>query len=262
MSLAGHTDLERELALAQRLADAARPIALRYFRRTLTVEQKADHSPVTVADRTIETELRRLIRAEFPAHGIHGEEFDDQAGSEFTWVLDPIDGTKSYISGLPLFGTLIALLQEQQPVLGVMDMPALGERWVGRIGAPTLFNEHAARTSGCSRIERARVYTTTPDEFDAADWRRFDTLSRRAALRRFGGDCYSYGLLASGHCDLVVEARLKPHDFLVLPPIIAGAGGRITDWNGAPLGLESDGHVVAAASEPLLAEALEILTKQ
>ena len=252
-------DLGRELALAHRLADAARPIALSYFRRALAIEQKADRSPVTVADRAIESELRRLIRAEFPRHGIHGEEFGDEAGAEYLWVLDPIDGTKSFVSGLPLFGTLIALLRDERPVLGLVDIPALGERWLGQSGAPTLFNGQPARSSSCTQIEQARVYTTSPDEFTEAEWRRFDALARRAAVRRFGGDCYAYGLLASGHCDLVIEADLKPHDFLPMVPVITGAGGRITSWNGAPLGLHSDGRVVAAANDALLARAIEAL---
>jgi inositol-phosphate phosphatase / L-galactose 1-phosphate phosphatase / histidinol-phosphatase len=260
MNFAGHADFHRALALAGRLADTSRAIAQRYFRRPLEVERKPDSSPVTAADRAIETELRRMIRAEFPTHGIQGEEFEHEPGTEFTWVLDPIDGTKSFITGFPLFGSLIALVREGEPMLGVIEAPAMGERWVGCSGLPTLFNGATARVSVCDRIEQAHVYTTTADTFSDPDRLRFDTLSRRAALRRFGGDCYLYGLLASGHCDLVIEAGLKPHDFLALVPVVQGAGGRISDWQGAPLGPHSGDHVVAAATESLWRQAIDALS--
>lgn len=256
MSFSAHADFSPIVTLSGQLADVARAIALRYFRTTLAVEQKPDHSPVTIADRAIETELRRLIRAAFPSHGIRGEEFAAEAGADFTWVLDPIDGTKSFISGFPLFGSLIALLQDERPVLGVIEAPAQGERWIGCEGLPTVFNGAPARTSGCQSLERACVYTTSPDAFGDADRARFDRLSRRAALRRFGGDCYMYGLLASGHCDLVVETSLKPHDFQALMPVIAGAGGQISDWHGRALTSQSDGRVVAAATPTLWAAAV------
>jgi myo-inositol-1(or 4)-monophosphatase len=252
-------DLRDELALALRLADAARPIAMAHFRSALAIEHKSDHSPVTIADRAIEAELRNLIQERFPSHAILGEEYGSSPGTEFTWVLDPIDGTKSFITGMPLFGTLIALLHGQQPVLGLIDIPATGERWLGQRGKDSQFNGIAARASACRRIEDARVFTTSPDMFDVDAWRRFDALSRRAAFRRFGGDCYIYGLLASGHCDLVIETGLQPYDFLALVPVIEGAGGRISDWRGQPLSLHSDGRVIAAATDELWREALDAL---
>ena len=259
MNFAGHADFQRALALAGRLADTSRAIARSYFRRPIEVEHKPDRSPVTAADREIETELRRMIRAEFPTHGIQGEEFAGEPGGEFTWVLDPIDGTKSFITGFPLFGSLIALVRDGAPMLGIIETPAIGERWVGCTGLPTLFNGETARVSACTRIEQARVYTTTADAFHGTDLQRFDALSRRAALRRFGGDCYLYGLLASGHCDLVIEAGLKPHDFLALVPVVEGAGGKISDWQGAPLDLRSGNRVLAAATEALWRQALDAL---
>jgi myo-inositol-1(or 4)-monophosphatase len=260
VTLPDAVDLQSELALALRLADAARPIALAHFRSPLAIEHKSDHSPVTIADRAIETELRRLIQEHFPTHAILGEEYGSSPGTEFTWVLDPIDGTKSFITGVPLFGTLIALLHGQQPVLGIIDIPATGERWLGQHGRQSLFDAKPARVSGCASIESARICTTSPDMFDAEGWRRFDALSRRAAFRRFGGDCYIYGLLASGHCDLVIEMGLQPYDYLAMVPVIEGAGGRISDWSGQPLGLYSDGRVVAAASEQLWHQAIKELT--
>ena len=248
-----------QLAFAHHLADASRPIARAHFRQPLAVELKSDLSPVTIADRAIEQELRRLIRDRYPAHGILGEEFGRESGSECTWVLDPIDGTRSFISGMPLFGTLIALLQGTQPVLGIIDIPGTGERWSGTLGGESRFGDAVARTSACVDLSRARVYATTPDMFNAEDWPKFDRLSRAAALRRYGGDCYAYGLLASGHCELVVEAGMQPYDYLALVPVIEGAGGRISDWQGQPLGLESDGRVLAAAGEALWKQALTIL---
>jgi len=259
MSGADPMEMTALVAFAEQLADTARPIAMRYFRQSVPVETKDDDSPVTIADRMIEGEMRRMISGRFPGHGIFGEEFEQRIGDDHTWVLDPIDGTRSFISGMPLFGTLIALLRRDDPILGVVDFPALGERWVGWAGQPTTCNGQAVRTSDCREIAKSRCYCTSPDMFGEADLRRFEDLSRSAAMRRFGGDCYAYALLASGHCDLVVEAGLKPYDYLPLVRVIEGAGGRITDWQGRRLGLQSDGRVVAAASEELLRHAIDAL---
>ena len=256
MSFTQHPDFPAALALAEQLADAAREIARRYFRTPLAVERKDDGSPVTVADREIETRMRRMIRAAFPGHAIRGEEFASEGSGEFTWVLDPIDGTKSFVTGYPLFGSLIALLQGGRPVLGVIEASALAERWVGCEGCPTLFNGRQVRTRDCRETEQAVVYTTTAETFDAGERRRFEALSARAALRRFGGDCYLYGMLAGGYCDLVIEVKLKPHDFMAAIPVVEGAGGRISDWRGAPLGTTSDGRLVAAATEALWRQAI------
>lgn len=248
--------LDELLAFAGELADVARPIAMEYFRGPLEIDSKADLSPVTIADRAIEAAMRRLIEGRFPGHGILGEEFANRPGDHFTWVLDPIDGTRSFITGMPLFGTLIALLHDGQPVLGVVDFPALSERWTGAAGQATRHQSKAARTSACLRLADARCYSTSPDLFAGEDLQRFNTLSFRASMRRFGGDCYAYALLASGHCDLVVEAGLQAYDYLPLVSIIEGAGGKISDWQGRPLTLESDGRVIAAATAPLWSESL------
>jgi myo-inositol-1(or 4)-monophosphatase len=259
MSFTEHPDSPAAIALAQQLADAARRIARQYFRVPLEVASKTDGTPVTLADRGIEDQMRSLIRAAFPSHAIRGEEYAPEGSGELTWVLDPIDGTKSFISGYPLFGSLIALAQGARAVLGVIEAPALAERWVGVEGRRTLFNGLPAQTSDCQDIEQAILYTTTAETFEGAERTRFAALAARCALRRFGGDCYLYGMLASGYCDLVVEARLKPHDFMALIPVVAGAGGRISDWQGAPLDMTSDGRVVAASTEQLWREALEVL---
>lgn len=259
MTIAADPAAEEFLQFANELADAARPIAREYFRRPLAVESKSDLSPVTIADRNIEMALRQLIERRYPGHGILGEEFSARHGNELTWVLDPIDGTRSFITGMPLFGTLIALLRNGRPILGVIDFPALSERWTGVAGQPTRHNGQVARTSGVARLADASCYSTSPDMFVGEDAGRFAKLCAQVGMRRFGGDCYAYALLASGHCDLVVEAGLQPYDYLSLVPVIEGAGGRISDWQGRPLTLESDGRVLAAANASLWQQALAIL---
>jgi histidinol phosphatase-like enzyme (inositol monophosphatase family) len=239
------------LALAARLAEAARAVARRHFRQGLAVEDKADESPVTRADREAETAMRALIAAAHPDHGIHGEEFGvENPGAEFVWVLDPIDGTKRFITGNPLFGSLVALLQGGRPILGLIDMPILGERWVGAAGHATTFTDRSgtreARTRPCADLAAATLLATTPDMFKGADAPAFRRLHDGVKLALYGGDCFNYGLLSSGFADLVVEANLAPYDHLAHAPIIAGAGGVMTDWQGRPTGLDTDGRVLCA----------------
>jgi len=260
---AADLDLDALLAFAGELADLARPIALSYFRTPLDVAAKSDDSPVTIADRTIEAVLRAAIEARFPDHGIFGEEMGvKKAASPYTWVVDPIDGTKSFISGFPLFGTLVALARDGRPLLGLIDAPATGERWTGVPGRASFAGQPAA-TSACRSLADARLYTTSPDAFrqesERAGWER---VASEVRLRRFGGDCYIYGLLASGHVDLIVECGLQPYDYMALAPVIEGAGGVITDWQGAPLSLGSSGRVVAAATAELHAAALHRLGRR
>ena len=247
-------------AFAAELADTTRPLALSYFRTQLDVISKLDESPVTIADREIEKHLREMIGARFPDHGIYGEEFGVKKGNAFTWVLDPIDGTKSFITGFPLFGTLISLTFEEKPFCGVIDIPATGERWQGLPGQ-ALFAGKPARTSGCESLSEARFYTTSPDMFVDGEAESFERLSRKARLRRFGGDCYIYGLIASGHCDIALETGLQPYDYMALVPVVTGAGGCITDWRGNALSIHSDGRVLASATPRLHDEALALLNR-
>lgn len=251
-------DTSSLLAFAGELADIARPIAMKHFRTALDIVSKADESPVTIADRTIEAEIRARIEAHFPEHGIFGEEMGVKEGSGPVWVIDPIDGTKSFVTGLPLFGTLIALLDEGRPVLGLIDMPALEERWTGGPEGASL-NGAPARVGTCRDLSQARFFTTSPEGFAGADLDAYTRLLAATGLRRFGGDCYSYGLLASGHCDLIAECGLQPYDYMALVPVIESAGGTVTDWNGRDLTLQSDGRVLAAATAELHAQALEVL---
>ena len=232
---------------AEAMADAVRPVVLRYFADPVLFETKADASPVTAADREAEATMRRLIEAAWPTHGILGEEFGaDRTDAALVWVLDPIDGTKSFVTGKPLFGTLIALLRDGRPIVGVIDMPALDERWVGAEGRITTFNDRPARVRACDELECAWLYTTSPRMFTGADADAFERLRARCYADVYGADLYAYGLLARGCIDLVCEASLKPYDYCAAVPVIEGAGGRITDWQGGPLGLGSDGRVLAA----------------
>lgn len=255
------TDSYDEYArFAQRLADTAARVSLKYFRRPLDVEHKADDSPVTVADRETEAAMRALISDIYPDHGIYGEEHGITSGTgRYTWVVDPIDGTKSFITGMPMYGTLIALLEDGKPVVGVIDMPAMKERWVGVAGQPTRYNGEIVSTRPTARLAESVGYTTSPDSFLECDIPSYEALTEASALRRFGGDCYLHGLLASGFIDYVLEAQLQPYDYMAVIPVIEGAGGRITDWLGKPLGLESTGHLLASASAALHEEALKLI---
>ncbi|WP_209427964.1 histidinol-phosphatase [Pararhodobacter sp. SW119] len=251
--------------IAEGLARDAGAHALAYFRQPVDIETKADLSPVTVADREVEQLLRTAIAARFPDHAILGEEFGAEGASDAPlWIVDPIDGTRSFITGWPIWGTLLALFADGRARIGVIEMPALGERWLGIAGQGAWFadarnGQHQARASGCRDLAQARFYTTSPRYFDADAQARIAALIERVGTARFGGDCYSYGLLASGHVDLVVEAQLQPYDFLPVVPVIEGAGGVVTDWAGAPLTLASDGRVIAAATTELHATALAML---
>jgi histidinol-phosphatase len=250
------------LALAKRLADTSGAIIRRHFRRRIAVDEKADRTPVTIADRAAEAAMRRLIAARFPDHGVLGEEYGRRnTEADYVWVLDPIDGTKSFISGVPLFGTLIALTYRGKPVLGVIDQPILRERWIGATGRRTTLNGKPVKTRPCRRLAAATLYATAPDMFPRREAAAFARLKRRVKLARFGADCYAYALLASGFIDLVVEADLKPYDFCALAPVIEGAGGAISDWKGKELDLASDGRVVAAGSKVLARQALTFLKR-
>ncbi len=239
--------------LAHDLADAARPIARTYFRQPLDILDKADESPVTVADREIEAAMREIIEARFPEHGIYGEEYGQvRTDAEVVWVLDPIDGTQAFITGMPIFGTLIAACREGVPILGIIDQPILGERWVGAADRASTFQGEAIRTSGCEDPGQATLYSTHPTMFAGIDRQAdFDRLADGVKRTRYGGDCYSYGLVACGWADLVVEAMLQPYDYCALVPIVEGAGGAVSDWAGSPLTITSDGTLVAAATPAL-----------
>jgi inositol-phosphate phosphatase / L-galactose 1-phosphate phosphatase / histidinol-phosphatase len=253
-------DLDVFLAVALRLADAAGEEIRPHFRKPITVEDKEDLTPVTAADRAAEAAMRALIEAHFPDHGIIGEEFGRvREEAEFVWVLDPIDGTKSFISGVPLFGTLIALTRRRRPILGIINQPISRERWVGATGCPTTLNGVPIRCRSCSGLAAATLFATTPDMFKGGDAAAFARLSAAVKLVRFGADSYAYGLLAAGFIDLVLEASLKPYDFCAMVPIVEGAGGVATDWRGRALDLASDGRILIAGDRRAHQAALVLL---
>lgn len=242
----------KEIEFAKRLADTASIITLSYFRKHPKAFTKKDLTPVTIADREAEKAMRALIKKTFPDHGILGEEFKNENNrAKYVWTLDPIDGTKSFINGMPLFGTLVSLLKDGSPIIGIIDMPALNERWVGCEGQPTLFNGKSVQVRSCVNIDEAWLYSTSPHMFSENDFQAFEKVRKKTFCTLYGIDCYAYGLLANGNCDLVIEANMGVYDFCALAPIVIGAGGYISDWQGKPLGIQSDGRVIAANDQAL-----------
>ncbi len=253
---------DKDLALALSLADAAGAAIRPLFRGAWEAERKADRSFVTEADRAAEAAMRKLIEETFPADGIIGEEYGTRnEGAGRQWVLDPIDGTTSFIAGRPIFGTLIALLQDGWPVLGIIDQPVAGERWVGAIGQPTLFNGKPSATKPLKELSDAVLATTSPHLFTNEEADAFMSVAKQVAEKKiiYGGDCYNYGLVASGHIDLVIEAGLKLHDYAALVPVVEGAGGMMADWQGNPLDAGSDGTVIALGDPARLEDVLEAM---
>ena len=254
--------LTDDIALANRLADAAGEAIRPYWRGAIGLETKGDASPVTLADRAAEEAMRRILTAEASRDGIQGEEFGiEREGARRRWVLDPIDGTTSFVAGRPIFGTLIALLSDGFPILGVIDQPIIGERWVGATGRGTTFNGAEVRTRPCRELSDALLATTSPGAFSDHAAEHFMALAQKTAHRRmiWGGDCYNYGLVASGQIDLVCEDSLKLHDFAALVPVVEGAGGTMADWNGEPLHAGSEGHVIALGDPARLEDVVEAL---
>lgn len=241
---------------AHTLCDEAAVITQRHFRRPLTIDHKSDASPVTIADRDCEAHLRERIRTRYPDHAILGEEFGASGDSEWQWIIDPIDGTRSFISGFPTYATLIALLHHQQPVLNIINMPALGERFTATTEQTSQFNGQPIHTSTTTELAQARLQSTDPHMFTPEQWARRQQLIPHVALERFNGDGYLYAMLAAGWIDLVVEADLKAHDFLPVMLLVQQAGGIISDWSGQALTPQSNGEILAAATPALHQAAL------
>ena len=251
------------LALAHRLADAAGAAIMPYFRQRVAVENKergAGFSPVTAADREAEAAIRALIGEACPEHGMLGEEHGHaNPGARFTWVIDPIDGTKAFIAGMPTWGTLIALEDGGKPVLGILDQPFLGERFAGHGGGAYL-GERRLSTRPCAALGEARLFATEPDMFANDERAAFDSLAVRVRMRRYGADCYAYGMVALGFVDLVVEASMNRWDIAALIPIVEGAGGVVTSWSGEAVG--ADGRVLAAGDPRLHEKVASILAAE
>jgi len=251
-------------AFIGRLATASGETILPFFRTSLSIENKSagrDLDPVTEADRAAEAVMRRMIKESFPLHGIVGEEFgSERADAEYVWVLDPIDGTKSFIAGLPIWGTLIALMHNGTPVFGMMHQPYIGERFSGDGGSARFEGSSGRRKLSvrrCPSLSDATLFTTSPRLMNDSDRARFERVEAGVRLSRYGGDCYAYCMLAAGHLDLIIETELKPYDVAALIPIVKGAGGVITTWDGKPA--QSGGRIVASGDPRVHEAALKLL---
>ena len=235
------SNLPELLEFAESLADAAEVPVLSHFRSQLNIEDKSDSSPVTVADRDAESRMREMIQSRFPDHGIIGEEYGNlNPESPWTWVLDPIDGTRAFITGNPLFGTLIGLMYEGEPMIGVIHAPVTGERWAAAKGFVCSYQDRKnpksiCKTSKKTELSETFLYSTDPTMFNETRASRLHKIQTKVKNRRFGGDCYLYGMLASGWIDLVIEANMKLFDVMALIPVIQCSGGEISDWDGNPI---------------------------
>jgi myo-inositol-1(or 4)-monophosphatase len=251
-------------AFTDQLATVSGETILPFFRTALAIDEKPGHrgfDPVTEADRAAEVAMRRLIAGTFPDHGIVGEEYgSERTDAEYVWTLDPIDGTKSFISGMPAWGTLIGLARRGEPVFGMMHQPFTRERFTGD-GAAAWYRgpagERDLRVRPCAGLRDAVLFTTSPRLMSAADHAAFARVEEGVRLSRYGGDCYAYCMVAAGQIDLVIETELKPHDVMALIPIVIGAGGTMTTWEGGPP--QHGGRIVAAGDKRVHAEALKIL---
>jgi inositol-phosphate phosphatase/L-galactose 1-phosphate phosphatase/histidinol-phosphatase len=256
-------ELDGFVDLAMRMADRARAAILPHFRSGVVVETKADESPVTVADREAERAMRALIEAEFPDHGIEGEEWGAKAGDgEYIWYLDPIDGTKSFICGVPLFGTLIALVKGGKPVLGVIDQPYTRERWLGVSGRPSTMNGREIRVCACPALDQARFFTTSMEYYSPEQVVALERLKAAVGLVRYSADCYAFALLAEGAVDICAEGGVQEYDVAAVVPVIEGAGGIVSDWQGRPLRFERQGalpDIMACGDRAIHQAALEVL---
>ncbi len=255
------SDLDALTEFAGRMADVAGLVVRKHFRAPHEVSTKTDGTPVTVADREAEQVMRESIELSFPNHGIIGEELGTtNPDAEYVWVLDPIDGTRMFMTGKPTFATLIGLAHRGKPVLGIIDQAITGERWVGVTGRATTLNGEPAGVRPCPNLGQARMYSAAPELLKGPDRDAFDRLDHKVLMTLYSADAYAFGLLASGHVDLAIECGLKPYDYWALIPIIQGAGGVITDWAGEDLTLDSPGKVLAAGDPELHRRAIATLS--
>ncbi|MBT3776529.1 MAG: histidinol phosphate phosphatase [Pelagibacteraceae bacterium] len=250
------------LNFSHKLADAASETSMQYFRTSLDIDNKSDDSPVTIADKNTELKIRSLVEKEYPNHGILGEEFDSSnPDADFVWVIDPIDGTRSYIAGHKDFGNLISLTHNKKPIIGIINCPAHNERWVGVINQQSTYNHEPANTSEVENIEDAYLFTSGL-YFEEPQLRNaVDKINKKVRYYRYGGDCYMYGMLTSGLIDIVIEDTLKAHDYMALVNVIEGAGGQISDKFGNAISTDSQGSVVASANKELHSKLISIINE-
>ncbi len=262
------TETQSELlGVAYQLAEAARPIALRHFRQSATTAEnklQGGFDPVTIADRSIEKTMRKILAELRPDDAVTGEEYENTTGSSgLTWIVDPIDGTRGYISGTPTWGVLVGLADDTGPILGVIDQPYTGERFVGGFGTAVMHHKGATRsiqTRDCGSLADAVLFSTFPEVGTKAEGRAFEAVKAQAKLTRYGMDCYAYALVAAGHIDLVIEAGLNSYDIAAPIALIEQAGGVVTNWSGGPA--LAGGRVLAAGCQAVHQEALAILQSE
>ncbi|WP_293610971.1 inositol monophosphatase family protein [Ponticaulis sp.] len=244
-------------------ADIARDVVTPLFRSDLNAISKGDGSPVTEADRRAELAMRDVFERRYPDYGLHGEEFGcDRPDASLRWVLDPVDGTRAFITGRPVFGTLIALMDEDEPVMGLIDQPISGERWIGVAGQTTRFNQNIKGKVGtrkCPELASAEMSCTAPDMVPMEPGSGWSQLAGTVRRVSWGGDCYAYGLMALGQIDVIAEGDLKIWDWAAVKPVVEGAGGLLVDWEGKPPGPDCDGRILALGDPSLLQEAVSLL---
>lgn len=251
------------VASMEQAADVARDVVTPLFRSDLSASDKGDGSPVTEADRRAELAMREVLSRQYPDYGLNGEEYGcERPDASLRWVIDPVDGTRAFITGRPVFGTLIALMDEDEPVMGLIDQPITGERWIGVVGQPTRFNakiKGKVGTRKCTDLASAEMSCTAPDMVPmepGSGWNRLAGSVRRVS---WGGDCYAYGLMALGQIDVIAEGDLKIWDWAAVKPVVEGAGGLLVDWEGRPPGPDCDGRILALGDPSLLHEATKLL---
>ncbi|MEM7067414.1 MAG: inositol monophosphatase family protein [Pseudomonadota bacterium] len=250
---------EQLLETALDVSSHAAIISLSHFRKSPDVEVKSDPSPVTIADKETEEAIREGLHRHFPDISIFGEEFGQSGASDDMWIVDPIDGTRSFIGGVPLFGMLLAYLIKGKPEFGIIRMPALGEVYVGGNGVSATCNNDPIRTSDCTSLAKARLFINEGDKLAVSEARVFGKLVNAGQLRRMGADCYPHALVARGLMDAVVDFDLQPYDYLPVSAVVEAAGGIMTDWQGKALSMESDGRTITAATPQLHAELMELI---
>jgi len=257
-------NLKQLAGVLERLPLLTRPIANKYFRNLTRVDTKPDSSPVTIADKLIEKKIREVLKSEFPSYAIFGEEYGGSIEGQIGWCIDPIDGTRAFIAGKPIFGTLVALCNDGFPLLGLIDMPCLDELYIGyfdvkqNISCVTL-NGNTISASKKFELSNALIATSSPAAFTSKGLQKFQKISEKCRDTYFGGDCHNYALLASGHLDIVIEHKLAPYDMMALVPILLASGAVVTDWSGQQIKTCNSGEILAASTLELHAEALALL---
>lgn len=252
------------ISFANHLADISGDVIKRYFRNHFAENSKENQTPVTLADKGSEMVIRDAIIKNYPDHGIIGEEFGNlNPNAKYQWVIDPLDGTISFVMGRPIFGTLIALCEDGKPILGIINQPINKERWVGT-DVKSIFNGEEIRTRKCKELSDAILCSTSPHFFKGADLEKLNKISAQTKYQSqggiiYGGDCYLFGLLAMGQIDIIIEKGLNNFDFAALVPVVESAGGIITDWNGKELNINSDGTVLACGDKALHQKILQLL---